>query len=76
MDFREATDELSRAGISLREQARALGLSYQTLAQMRMDREASGYRSPPDPQVWRPALRSLVLDRSVRLAGLADALDV
>ncbi|MBA2243868.1 MAG: hypothetical protein H0W11_02860 [Gemmatimonadetes bacterium] len=75
MDFHTATDALKDAGISLREQAKALGVEYQTLAQMRMKPGASGYRSPPAPDVWRAALRDLARERSEQLAGLAERLD-
>lgn len=74
MDFREASDQLSALGVTPQEQAAALGYSYQTFRQMRMDASSTSSRTPPGPEKWRPAFRGLATNRARALDGFAKAL--
>jgi hypothetical protein len=73
MDFREATEQLSKLGVDVREQAQALGIAYQTIRLMRMDSTASGYRTPPAPEKWRPVLAELARNRAAALVDYSKA---
>ena len=70
-DFRQASDRLSALGISIQEQAEALGLAYQTIRLMRLDSEAKGYRRPPPESNWRLTLGRLAQERAGELQRLA-----
>jgi len=70
MDFKEATDALMEAGVTLAEVAEALGVVHGTVRQARLDPSASSYRKPPPG--WRPRLADLARERGGRLLGLAD----
>jgi hypothetical protein len=75
-DFREASDRLSALGVSLHDQAAALGLAYQTVRLMRLETDAKGYRTPPPESSWRLAFGKLARDRAAALARVAEALEV
>lgn len=70
-DFRQASDRLSALGISIQEQAEALGLAYQTIRLMRLEPEAKGYRKPPPASNWRSILGRLAQERAGELQRLA-----
>lgn len=74
MDFREASDRLIALGVSLQEQAAALGLSYQTIRAMRLERDATGYRTPPPEHNWCSIFGALAKERGNRLARLSFVL--
>lgn len=72
MDYREATDILAKRA-TLEEVAAELGVSVQALKQARLDRDASGYRSPPPG--WERAVAAVARRHAGDLAMLATALD-
>jgi len=74
MTFKEATDRLLALGIDLREIADVLGLGHQTVRAMRAAEGTRAARTPPPPDVWRPALATLARERGEALAALADAM--
>ena len=70
--FKQATDELLEAGISLAEVAAALGVVHGTVRQARLDPSASSYRHPPKD--WPAKLGKLALRRSTDLLKIASRL--
>lgn len=74
MDFRAASDQLSALGVSPQDQAAALGFSYQTFRQMRMDPNSTYSRTPPPPEKWRPTFRELASSRARDLTAFAKRL--
>jgi len=74
-DFRETSDRLSELGVSLQEQAAALGLAYQTLRLMRLEPDAKGYRTPPPPSSYRSAWAKLLRERAENMSKEADRLE-
>lgn len=73
--FRETSDRLSALGVSLQEQAAALGLSYQTVRLMRLEPDAKGYRRPREPSSWRSRWAALLRERARELQAEADRLE-
>lgn len=73
MNFRDATDRLIGAGVSLRDDSAALGASYAAVKQARMDPRSGGYGTPPPG--WEQALARLARGRSDELEQLAVELD-
>ncbi len=73
--FRETSDRLSALGVSIQEQAAALGLSYQTVRLMRLEPNAKGYRSPPPRISWSSAWARLLRERAGALLAEADKLE-
>lgn len=72
MDFREVTGRLVELGVTLRELAAAMGVSYPALVQARMDSSASGYRNPPAG--WRNAALRIAEEREGAFRELAAEL--
>lgn len=70
-DFRQASDRLSALGVSIHDQAAALGLAYQTIRLMRLEPDAKGYRRPPPESSWRLTLGKLAQERAGELQRLA-----
>lgn len=70
MNFAEAMDAI---GVSAPEVADRLGLTAQTVRQMRLDPENPGYRSPP--AAWGRLLAQMARERGGELHGLADELE-
>lgn len=73
MDFKKATDEFAECGIGLAVIAKALGASYSSVKQARLNPRSPHYRTPP--QGWQPKLRGLAEERGGRLQKLAEELD-
>jgi hypothetical protein len=74
--FRETSDRLKELGISLQDQAAALGMEYQTLRIKRAEKpSAKGYRPPPEPSSWRSAWAKLLRERAEQLRAEADKLE-
>ncbi len=73
MSFKQITDRLLDSGISLREFANALGVSYSSVKQARLNPPSPSYRKPPAN--WRAVLAKLVRERGGELDGLADELE-
>lgn len=73
--FRETSDRLSALGVSLQEQAEALGLAYQTIRLMRLEPDAKGYRNPPPRSNWSSAWGRLLRERAERMLREADRLE-
>jgi len=74
MTFKDATDRLLGLGVDLREIAGVLGMGHQTVRAMRAAEGTRAYRTPPPPDVWRPALAKLARERAEALAALAGML--
>lgn len=72
MDFREATDRVCRAATH-EDVAKALGVSVATVRQARLDRDASGFRQPPEH--WQRQLAAFAEKKGVELLELARELD-
>jgi len=66
-DFRQASDRLNALGVSIQEQAEALGVAYQTIRLMRLDPSARGYRKPPQESSWRSIFDQLEERRAVEM---------
>lgn len=71
MDFREATDALTRCP-TLADIARTAGVSDGLIRQARLDSSASSYRSPPEN--WPKAVAKLARERARELEELANEL--
>lgn len=74
-DFRQTSDRLSALGISLQDQAAALGVQYQTLRSMRVPSGAKGHRTPPERSKWSLDWAKLLRERARELQGEADRLE-
>ena len=72
MDFRKATDALVDC-CRLHDVAAALGCSYSTVTQARMDMENPAFRTPPVG--WKKALAKLARRRAKELERLAEELE-
>jgi transcriptional regulator with XRE-family HTH domain len=70
VEFREAMDEL---GLTAADVADALGVTPQTVRQMRMDPSAAGYRTPPE--AWPAVLAKLARARGGEMQKLADRIE-
>lgn len=75
MTFKEATDRLVALGLRAEDFAEALGLTTQYVRMMRMREDATAYRSPPPPEVWRPKLAALARERAEALTAFAREAD-
>ena len=73
--FRETSDRLSALGISLQDQAEALGVQYQTLRSMRAEPGSKSYRTPPERSNWSSAWATLLRERARDMESEADTLD-
>ncbi len=73
--FRETSDRLSALGISLQDQAEALGVQYQTLRSMRAEPGSKSYRTPPERSNWSSAWAALLRERAKQLQAEADRLE-
>ncbi len=73
MTFREATDRLAERGVGLAAVADALGVSYATVKQARLDASSPSYRKPPEG--WEPVLAALARKRGGELLKLAERLE-
>lgn len=72
MDFKEATDTLTRR-ITADEIAAAAGVSISSIARARLDPSSSAYRSPPDN--WQPVLARLARERIQELVEFVNGLE-
>jgi len=70
VDYRESTDALMAAGVTVAEIAEALGVQHATARAYRMDPKAAGYRRPPAG--WEDGLAALAHDRGQELQELAE----
>lgn len=70
MDFKEATDQLTRCP-TLADVAEACGVAPNTVRRARM----TGEGSRPAPDNWRPALAKLARSRAAELEELAEELE-
>ena len=68
-DFRTVTDKLGLDAASL---AKALGVSVQSVRQMRADPDSAAYRSPP--KAWRQITSRLAKARALELLKMASEL--
>ena len=68
-DFREITDKLGMDAASL---ATALGVSVQSIRQMRADPGSASYRSPPPG--WKRVIGRLAKSRALELLKIANEL--
>lgn len=68
-DFRTVTDKLGMDAASL---AKALGVSVQSVRQMRADPASAAYRSPP--AAWRQITGRLAKARALELLKMASEL--
>jgi len=73
MDFRQASDRLMEAGVTLPEIAEALGAAYTTVRAWRLDPGSASFRAPPPG--WEPKLARLARKRASTLQQLADQLE-
>lgn len=74
--FRETSDRLKALGISLQDQAAALGMKYQTLRIKLAEKPGpKGYRPPPEPSNWSSAWAKLLRERAAALLVEADKLE-
>lgn len=73
--FRETSDRLKRAGVSLEVQAKALGIEYQTLRSMRADPASKSYRTPPPPSSYLSAWAAVLREGARQLLEEADKLE-
>ena len=74
MDFKEATDRLLEAGVTLRDLADEAGVDHDTLRRSRLDPTTRSYRPPPSN--WRKALAELARRKGGTLTQLAKQLRV
>jgi len=70
MTFKRATDIL---GLPASELAKEFGIQAQTIRQMRLERSAPNYRSPP--QRWQQGLVVLARKREKELRDLIEQLE-
>ena len=70
MNFREAMDAL---GLTAPEAAAGLGLTAQTVRQMRLDPDKPGYRSPPPN--WRAVLARIGREKGQELSDVISRLE-
>jgi hypothetical protein len=68
-DFREITDKL---GLDAKSLAEALGVSVQSVRQMRADPESAAYRSPP--LGWKRVIGRLAKGRALELLKISNEL--
>ena len=73
--FRETSDRLSALGISLQDQAEAVGVQYQTLRSMRAEPGSKSYRTPPEPSSYRSRWATFLRERAKQLQAEADRLE-
>jgi hypothetical protein len=71
MDFKQATDELTR-GVTLSDVAEEAGVSDALIRRARLDPDSSSYRRPPAS--WRDVIARIAETRSRELADLAASL--
>ena len=72
MEFKEATDRLIDAGVSIADLAREMKVSEQALRQARLSPAAKGYRKPPDG--WKAAVIKLTSERARMLFQIGNRL--
>lgn len=70
MTFKRATDIL---GLPASELATEFGVKAQTIRQMRLERSAANYRSPPER--WQERLAQLARRRGKELTSLIEQLE-
>lgn len=70
MTFKRATDIL---GLPASELAKEFGVQAQTIRQMRLERSAANYRSPPER--WKERLAVLARRRGKELRDLIEQLE-
>lgn len=70
MNFKRATDIL---GLPASELAKEFGVKAQTIRQMRLERSAANYRSPPDR--WQERVALLARKRGKELTHLIEQLE-
>lgn len=70
MTFKRATDIL---GLPASELAREFGVKAQTIRQMRLERSAANYRSPPER--WQERLAHLARRRGKEITALVEQLE-
>lgn len=70
MTFKRATDVL---GLPASKLAKEFGVKPQTIRQMRLERSAANYRSPPER--WQERLAELARRRGKELTGLIELLE-
>jgi hypothetical protein len=68
-DFRAVTDKL---GMDAKALAKALGVSVQSIRQMRADPASASYRSPP--RTWEHVIGRLARARALELLKMASEL--
>ena len=68
-DFKVVTDKL---GLDAKALAKALGVSVQSIRQMRADPSSAAYRSPP--RMWRQVTGRLARARALELLKMASEL--
>lgn len=73
MDFKEATDRVTRTCITLADVGESTGVSHQTVRRARLDPSTDSYRRPPDD--WEKALAKLARERAGELLELAEGLE-
>jgi len=74
MDFREATDRVTSACITLADIAAAAGVSDNAIRRARLNpRSGDSYRSPPEG--WQAAIARLARQRAKELEALARRLE-
>ena len=73
MDFKAASGRATETCITLSDIATVCGVADNTIRRARMDRTASGYRSPPDG--WETAIAELARQRAGELVKLAEELE-
>ena len=71
MDFRDATDELTRCP-NLADVSREAGVSDGLIRQARLDPKSTSYRRPPEG--WQTAVGRLARERAAELVRLAEEL--
>jgi len=73
MNFREATDTLTKSCPTLADLAKTAGVSPGLIRQARLDPKASSYRNPPEG--WEVAIAKLARQRAKELERLAKELE-
>lgn len=71
MNFKAATDHLTRRVSTIAEIAEAFGVSRNTIERARME----GAQSRPEPARWQQVLARLARERARELLAVADDLD-